>query len=440
MWQLSWPAIIAMMLFGLNAFMDTVYVGQLLNEVALGGVAIAYPLTSITMAFAGLAGTGAGNLISIALGQDDVETQNKILPNTTLMMLLSTLIFAVPSYLFAEELIALMGAKGEILNYGISYFKITVIGSPFWVYGLGMNLIVRGEGKMKKAAGMFIYGLVVNLILTPLFIQYFKMGVGGAAWATNVGMVIYSIIGFMYFKNGDVSFNSKASSLKFDKLVFSKILKLGFPGFILSIMSLVQAVVVFNALTNIGDEGDLAFFAAANRILFFLMTPLFGLMRALQPVVGVNYGAKQFDRVKSAFIIFCAAGVMMVTPFWIFMSLFPQFSLSLILPGVVFEETSLWYFRVYIFMLPFLPFVFMALTYLPAIEQPKYASIMGSARQLVFYVPVMLILPYYMGIKGIYYGTTAIDLIITVWMGLIVWIQTKKLLGQSKNLGQSVTA
>ncbi len=428
MWKLSLPAIFAMMLFGLNAFMDTVYVGQLLDELALGGVAVAYPLTSIAMSIAGLAGTGAGNLLSIVLGKNDLDTQAKILPNTTLIMVVSTLVFALPSYFFAEELISIMGGKGEIHTYGVTYFKISILGSPFWVYGLGMNLIVRGEGKMEKAAMMFIYGLVVNLILTPVFIKYLDMGVGGAAWATNIGMMIYSLIGYLYFRRGKASFKANPNSIKYDASVLKSIAKLGFPGFILSIMSLVQAVVVFNALANIGNEQDLAFFAAANRILFFLMTPLFGLMRALQPVVGVNYGAEQYDRVKHAFILFCKTGFYIVFPFWLIMSIFPQYSLNLILPGITFEESSLWYFRVYIFMLPFLPIVFMSLTFLPAIEKPKFASIIGTARQLVFYVPIMLFLPYYFGLRGIYFGTTAIDLVITVWMLLVVWKQIKLLM------------
>lgn len=150
-------------------------------------------------------------------------------------------------------------------------------------------------------------------------------------------------------------------------------------------------------------------------------------MRALQPVIGVNYGAENYQRVRSSFILFCKTGFLLVFPFWLAMSLFPQYCLGLVLPNVVFDAQSLWNFRVYMFMLPFLPFVFNALTFLPAIEQPKYASIVGMARQLVFYVPVMLLLPRYIGLSGVYYGTTAIDLVITLWMSVIVYRQMKKL-------------
>lgn len=421
MWKLSLPAIAAMVLFGLNSFMDTVYIGQLMDSTALAGVAIAYPLTSIMMGLGSWAGTGAGNLLSIVLGQNNVAQQQKILGNTTLFVIFSSLIFTLPTYIFADDLIYLLGGRGDVLQYGTSYFKITLLASPLWVYGLSLNFIVRAEGKMKAAAIMMSYGLVVNLILTPVFISYFDMGVSGAAWATNVGMLVYCLVGYFYFKTGKASFKSDVNSLSYDKSVFQSILKLGLPGFIITVMVLVQAAVVFNAIVNVGTENDLAFFAAANRIQLFLMTPLFGLMRALQPVVGVNFGAGDYERVKKSFLLFCKTGLYLVLPFWILLLVFPETSLRLVLPEMGFTSTDIFHFRVYMLVLPVLPIVFMSLTYLPAIEQPKWASIIGMARQVVFYVPVMIILPKLIGISGIYYGATAIDLIVTLWLSYIVW-------------------
>ncbi|MEM9987279.1 MAG: MATE family efflux transporter [Bacteroidota bacterium] len=261
----------------------------------------------------------------------------------------------------------------------------------------------------------------INMVLTPIFIEVLDLGVAGAAWATNIGMLVYSLVGYFYFQRGKASFIAKVHDLRFDQETFSAIAKLGFPGFILSLMGLVQAIVVFNAITHVGGEHELAFYAAANRLYLFLMTPLFGLMRALQPVLGINFGAKQYDRVKGAFWLFTKTGLWLVAPFWILMSIFPSQSLSLVLPDMQFTSQEIWYFRVYMLVLPALPLVFMALTYLPAIEQPKYATIIGMARQLVFYVPVMLLLPRWIGIGGVYYGSTAIDIVVTAWLAYIVW-------------------
>ncbi|MEL6357520.1 MAG: MATE family efflux transporter, partial [Bacteroidota bacterium] len=373
MWTLALPAIAAMMLFGLNAFMDTIYIGQLMNETALAGVALAYPLTGLMMGFGSLAGTGAANLLSIVLGREDIATQAKILSNATLVCLFSSALFALPAYIFADELIIMMGGSGQVLAYGAHYFRITLLAAPLWVFGLSLNFVVRGEGRMATAARMMAYGLVLNIILTPLLIRYGDLGVGGAAWATNAGMLVYCIVGYLYFKQGRASFEGNIDSLAFDKEVFWSILRLGFPGFILTAMGFIQSIVVFNAIVGVGGERELAFFAAANRIMLFMMTPLFGLMRALQPLAGVNYGAEQYDRTKASYWLFVKTGFWMVFPFWVLMMIFPTGSLRLVLPDFSFTAEDLLYFRIYLFMLPFLPLVFNALTWLPAIERPRYA-------------------------------------------------------------------
>ncbi|MEM9362507.1 MAG: MATE family efflux transporter [Bacteroidota bacterium] len=437
LWKLSLPAILAMVLYGLNAFMDTIYIGQLLNETALAGVALAYPLTSMAMGVGSWVGTGAGNQLSVLLGKNDTETLKKVIPNSTLFTILGSLVFAVPCYLFATPLIQMMGGSGEILEYGVRYFKITLLAFPLWVFGLQLNMIVRAEGKMMTAALFMASGLVINLILTPIAIIYFGMDVDGAAWATNMGMSVYCIIGYLYFARGKASFESNINTIFYDGEVFKAIVRLGLPGFILSLMGLIQAIVVFNAVVDYGTDEDLAFFAAANRILLFLMTPLFGLMRALQPVEGVNFGAGQYGRVKKSFLLFCKTGLWLVLPFWLFLMLFPELGIQMVLPNKIMTGTELVDFRVYMAIIPFLPFVFMALTHLPAIEQPKYASIIGIARQLVFYVPVMLLLPKWMGISGVYYGSTLIDIVVTLWLGYIVY---KSFLGMENKKTTTATA
>ncbi len=421
MWQLSLPAIFAMVLFGLNAFMDTIYIGQLLNETALSGVALAYPLTSVMLGLGSWVGTGAGNLISILIGKEDVTSQKKVIPNATLFTIIGSLVFALPAFFFAESLIKMMGGYGEVLQYGVRYFKITLLATPLWIYALQLNFVVRSEGKMMTAAIIMVYGLMINLVLTPISIIYLNMDVDGAAWSTNIGMLIYCIVGYTYFNTGKSSFPSNINSISYDKTVFQSILKLGFPGFILSIMGLIQAIIVFNAIVNYGTDEDLSFFAAANRILLFMMTPLFGFMRALQPIEGVNFGAGQYKRVKEVFWLFCRTGFWLILPFWLFLMVFPQISLQMVLPNKIMTSTELINFRVYMAIIPFLPFVFMSLTHLPAVEQPKYASIIGLARQIIFYVPVMLLLPKWFGVSGVYFGSTLIDVIVALWLGYVVY-------------------
>ena len=432
MWKLSLPAVLAMVLFGLNAFLDAVFVGQLVNANALAALSLSYPLSQITFGLGSLVGIGAGTALSIALGANEDGTLKKILGNLTFLSLGFSLLFAVPSWIFAEEMVALMGAKGELLELGTIYFKATLPGAFFWIQGLAYNMLIRGEGKLKEAAGMMAIGLVVNILLNPVFISWFDMGVAGAAWATNVGMLVYTLIGFRYFQKGRASFDTDPWYIGLDKKISKSILSLGFPSLIMSLMGLIQALVVYNAINNHGTDADVAFFAAANRIVLFLLTPLFGLMRALQPVIGMNYGANQIVRVEEGYKTFSLAGTLIILPFWLWMNILPESALSLMIPGQVFTSEDIWNFRIYAFVLPFLPLVFMGLTFFPSVERGKMASILSLMRQLVFYVPVMLIAPAYFGVRGVFFGSTAIDLIVTALIILTVRSEFRKLYARTK--------
>lgn len=151
-------------------------------------------------------------------------------------------------------------------------------------------MIIRAEGRMKTAAWMIAVGLVVDVILKPVFIDTLGWGVAGAAWATNISMVIYSVLGIWYYAGKRASFSSKFWSWTPDKAIIKETMSLGMPGFIMMVMIVVQNIVIFNVFAKYGTDGDITFFTAVNRFYILLNTPLWGLMRALQPVAGMNYG------------------------------------------------------------------------------------------------------------------------------------------------------
>ena len=420
MLKLSWPAVIAMVLYGFNSMLDAFFVGRYVGEAAMAGVALAYPLASLSVGFGSLIGTGAGSLLSIAIGAKDYDTQKKLIGTANGLTLICTVIFMVLSLMFAEPLVKVMGGEGKMLTLGVEYFKITIYGALFWVMGLALNMIVRAEGKMKTAAWMMGTGLVVNAICNYIFIVIMEMGVDGAAWGTNIGMAVYSILGLLYFHSNKASFKTNAFSFKMDKALAIEMFKLGVPAFLMSIMSLVQAVVVFNALANFGTQADVAFYGVVNRIFTFLMTPLFGLMRAVQPVLGINFGAKQYERTISSYKVFCYAAVILTIPFWLAGMIAPNAVLSLMLTEQVVTGSQIIAFRVYLSILPLLSFVMIGMTFFPAVKNSKPAGIIGMARQFIFYVPAMLLIPRFFGSISVYYASFAIDLVVTIWCIILV--------------------
>ncbi len=413
--DLSWPAIVAMVLYGMNSVLDAIFVGQFVGETALAGVSVAYPLSQISVAFGSLIGVGAGSVLSIAIGARDKKTQEHLLGNVNWLSIAMTVIYMVLALIFSTRLIAVMGGTGEALALGDRYFRVTVYGAFFWVYGLAGNMIIRAEGKMKTAAWMMGIGLAVDALFKYIFVGVLEMGVEGAAWATNIGMLAYTLLGWFYFGKGHATFKSKLLSLHRDKDITKSILRLGAPSMLMAVMSLVQAIVVFNALSRYGTVADIAFYGVVYRVFQFLLTPIFGLMRALQPVLGINYGAKQYDRVIRSYKIFAVAALLLTLPFWIVSMAAPGSVLGMMLKDEAFTAAQFTYFRIYMAILPVLSFIFMGMTLFPSIDKGKPAAIIGIARQLIFYVPVMLILPKLIGVSGIYYGSFAIDAIIVIW-------------------------
>ena len=260
MYRLSWPAVLAMVLYGLNSVFDMIFVGIFIGETALAGVSLAYPLSQITLGLGSLIGVGAGSALSIALGAKNLEIQKKILGNVNYITIIITLIYLILALLFTTPLVKLMGGEGDILGIGKTYFQITVIGSLFWIYGLAGNMIIRAEGKMKTAAVIMGLGLVVNIIANYIFIVVMNMGVAGSAWGTNLGMFVYTIVSLVYFAKGKASFEAHPFKIYRDKKIIKDIFSMGMPSLIMTIMALVQAIVVFSALSRYGTTYDVALY------------------------------------------------------------------------------------------------------------------------------------------------------------------------------------
>lgn len=176
MWQLSWPAVVAMVLYGMNNFLDGIFVGHLISNTALAAVGVAYPLAQLAQAMGSLIGTGIGTSLSIWIGENQTQKLKKMFGTVNFLSLISSVLLSLPAYIYAEELIYMMGGRGEIAVLGTEYFKVTLLSNFFWIHGLALNMMIRAEGKMKTAAWMIAIGLVIDVLLKPVFIDTFGWG------------------------------------------------------------------------------------------------------------------------------------------------------------------------------------------------------------------------------------------------------------------------
>lgn len=406
--KLSLPAVIAMVLHGLNAVFDAIFVGTFVGETALSGVSVAYPLTQIAVGFGSLIGGGAGAYLSISIGENNKGVQRKILGNVNYMGLLSTLLLMVILFLVSRPLMIFMGGEGEALELGLTYFRITIFGAIFWVFGLAYNLIIRAEGKMGTAAVIMGFGLVVNIVINYILMGIFNFGVVGAAWGTNIGMAIYTLLGMIYLKSNRPSFVANLFSIRRDKDIVMNIKSMGLPSLIMTIMSVLQGVVILNALGFVGTSYDIAFYGVTYRLMIFMMTPLFAIMRSLQPTVGINFGARQYKRVISATKVFILGGLILIIPIWLVLMINPEGVLALMFNSTISKENILNY-RIFISIIPLLSITMNGLSYFPSINRGSVASVIAIFRQVILYIPAMIFLPRIFGVRFVYFGSFLLD-------------------------------
>ena len=427
MFELSWPAVIAMLLYGLNIVFDAIFVGRFVGESAFAGISFAFPLAQIPLGIGQLIGGGAGAVLSIVIGSNNIKTQRKLLGNINFLTIVLSLAFMTLGLFFNDSLIKMMGASGKELEFGVNYFRICLYGTIFWVAGLAGNLIVRAEGKMKTAALMMGIGLVVNIVCTYVFIVIFNWGVEGAALGTNIGMAVYSLTFVVYILKKKATFDAVLFSMTVNRDIVKSIFSNGAPLFIMSVMMVVQGIVVLNALTNYGTTSDLTLYGTVFRIMSFMTMPMIAFMRSLQPVVGINFGARNYVRAIKSLKVWCISGILFVLPFWIFLMVNPQIVLNWFFQGKDFSLADISNFRYFMAPLPFLSIVFMGMTFFPAINKGSSAAIIGISRQLIFYVPVMLLMPKFFGIEWVYIGSFLIDLVIFIWITLLLCREFKNL-------------
>ncbi len=420
--QLSLPAIIGMSINGINAFFDGLFVGQLAGQDALAAVSLAFPLTFITAGMSAMIGVGGSSILSVAIGADDKEKQGKVFGSVTILAAIVSAVLMLFGIYFARDLIGMLGGEGDILDMGVTYYRITLFGAFFRIYAVDLNMLIRAEGKIKEAMTHSISAAVLNIILNPIFIGVLNMGVAGAAWATVISMGIFTLIGLIYFFRKKTNYTVDLKTYSLEKKMVGPILKIGVSAMMLQIMFFVQQSVVFKMIDIYGGDWDIALMGASYRILLLMLFPGFGFAMAMQPVVGINFGAQKLARVKSAFKIFSLSSTLLIACCWLLIMIFPGTVLSWMLPDAVLSNTDILNFRMMISTLPLYPLFFMSTTMFQAIGKAKQAGLLSIMRDLLLFVPAVIILPLFFGVNGVYYGGVPSNVIM---LGVCIWLLWK---------------
>lgn len=401
------PSVIALLVNSLYNIVDQIFIGWGVGYLGNGATNIVFPITIIALALSMMIGNGGAAYLSLKMGEGEVETAKKGIGNAVTLVTIVSILLAVIFLVWIDPILTLFGATDVLRPFALEYGFIIGAGLPFMMISAAINSMIRADGSPKYAMLSMVIGAIINVILDPVFIFVFQMGVKGAAIATIIGQVASFVVSVLYmphFKSVQLNKSSFAPCAK----VSVNIVIFGLSSFITQF-----AITIVMALTNnlpakygaqsvYGAEIPLTATGIVMKVNQIMIAILLGIATGTQPIIGYNYGAKSYHRVKKALeISLIASEIVSVAAFLIF-QFAPMSVVSLFgSEEGLYNEFAVKAFRIFLMLCPLTGFQTIAAVYLQAVGKPVKSAILSLARQIIFFVPTALILPIFLGVEGV---------------------------------------
>ena len=425
MFQLGIPGIVGMVVIGLYPFMDGVFAGNIIGQSAMAACSVAMPLTLVNNGISTLLGVGSASILSRALGKGDKKTVDQIMGNLIFWVLVLSTTVMILGILFAPQFLDLVGATGEIKELGVRYLRVLFLGSIFVNFAQSSNMVIRGEGHLKIAMGIMGAGAVLNIILDPIFMYAMgSRGIEGAAIATVLSQLITAVVSVYYFKKK--SKVVKINHIAMKKDIFGEMFAVGFSAMMMQVMTLIQQSLMYKMSFKYGGTDNGILMAAALRIFAFSFIPLWGLSQGMQPVIGTNYGAKIYSRVKAGLKVFNWGALVLAGLFYLPIMLFPRQILHMFGVENDILTAGIPHFRMLYSIFIVYGFMIISVVFFQSIGDAKKAGILVIFRQLVVFVPSIIILPRAFGIDAVWYTQPLVDFIMTAISAVLIVLTVKR--------------
>ncbi len=415
LFKLSLPAMIGMMVNALYNVVDTIFVGRGVGALAIGGLTVAFPIQMAIMALAMLLGIGAQANISIAFGAGEKEKASRFAGNAYALMAVIGVILMVVGLAFIEPILGLFGASETLLPYAQDYMRIIFMGTIVWTLSMVNSNILRAEGNAKMSMILMVVGTGLNIVLDPIFIFGFKMGIKGAALATVISQYTAFLIAVYYMVTGKsiIKINVETLKLKADYII--NITKLGLPSFLRQIIGSILAIFMNNSIVFFGGDIALSAFGIVNRVIMFLFLPMFGILQGFQPIVGFNYGAAAIARVKKSIIIGAKTLVAYCSTALLIIILLHEPILSIFTKDQATIDVGTAAIRIMFVGIPVVGLQIISASFFQAIGKAKPALILSLLRQVILLLPLIIILPrlFNLGLTGIWLAFPISDIVST---------------------------
>jgi putative MATE family efflux protein len=425
--KLAIPTTIGMIANSLYNVVDTIFIGRGVGTLAIAGIGIVFPIQMIIMAIAQLFGMGAASMISRSLGKKDYERAANIAGNSFVASLAFGAFSAVLVFIFLNPLLRAFGATENILPFARDYLFVVAFGFIYFPFLVSSNNLVRAEGDARNAMIVMLLATGINTALDPVFIFVLGLGIKGAAYAT----IIAQFCGFLYIilyyalKRSSLSIRFQHFRIKF--VILKEMLSLGFSSFIRQVSMSILIVVVNNSLRVYGGDIAIAVFSVVNRVIMFIIMPLFGVVIGSQPMIGFNYGAKKMERVKETLRTSVLTTFVIGAAFYIPFMIFPASIIGIFSTDTVLIESGIFPFRMIMLLFPFIGFQVIGAGFFQSIGKAMPSIALSLTRQVLFLIPLILLLPLIMGINGIWISFPIADFLSIVVTGILLAREIKKI-------------
>lgn len=420
------PSIIAMLVGALYNIVDQFFIGRNVGELGNAATNIAFPLTISCTAIALLLGIGGASAFNLAMGKGDSKKAAYYIGNSSIMLFLSGVILCIITILFLEPMLILFGSPSNVLEYAKTYTGITAFGFPFLILATGGGHLIRADGKPVFAMICNMSGAVINTVLDYIFVSRLGMGMQGAAIATIIGQIISGTMAFIYLCNYK-TVKLKIKHLKLQWEYLGRVMSLGAAPCSNQLAMMVVQIVMNNSLKYYGSQsvyGEAIPIACAGiitKVSMMFFSFIIGISQGLQPIVSFNYGAGKFKRVKNAYLKAILSGFVISVVAFIIFQIFPRQIISCFGEGTeLYYSFAVSYFRIFIFF-TFANFLQpITSNFFTAIGKPKVGVFLSLTRQILFLLPLILILPIIFKIDGILYAGPIADLLAFLVCGFMI--------------------
>ncbi len=412
----STPAIIGMVVSGLYNVVDRIFIGRIpeVGNLAIAGVGIAAPVMTIQLAFAMLIGIGTTSQFAISLGRGQPERAEKLLGNAFVLTVVSSLAITVLGLIFLQPMLQIFGASEAVMPYAYNYSAIILIGNIFFSLGFALNHSIRSDGSPITSGATQVIGCVVNIILDPIFIFVLDMGVAGAAWATIISQTVSMLWVLYYFTLGHSKAKLRVSNFALDAKLVGSICSIGISPFAMQLAAALVIMLANNQLYRYGGDLAISGFTAVASVITMFTMPIFGMSQGMQPIVGYNYGAKNFKRAQRTFWLATAAATFILMFGFVGSQFFPEALIRMFSNDPELLELASDAMRMHMRSIPLVGLAVMGPIYFQNTGRPRVSLLLSLMRQLILFLPGLYIMPYFFGLYGIFNIQPICDVITTV--------------------------